>query len=251
MFKIFNLSGFLRREIPGCGDDGSTSGDAISAPVFYRGYRPRRLFAALLLSLCTLGPLSALWLVTIGPQVAVAACSSSSGTENCTGDANGGNAVYSAPSISDLEINNLTQNLGQAFPLALETRDPAFPQIHYFTHPYMKLGGDVSDFTYRQAWISGEHAYKITGRKGTARWFNLTVQGPKPAKIPGTDFAPLHEPFGDVPESNIFGHQIKADAEGNFELYIGGPQRPENWLPTTPGSRKLFITIYSREKMNR
>lgn len=135
----------------------------------------------------------------------------------------------------------LTQNLGQAFPLALETKDPAFPQIHYFTHPYMKLGGDVADFTYRQAWISGEHAYKITGKRGTARWFNLTVQGPKPAKTPGTDLAPLHEPFGDVPESNVFGHQIQTDAQGNFELFIGGPERAENWVPTTPGSRKLFI----------
>jgi hypothetical protein len=135
----------------------------------------------------------------------------------------------------------LTQNLGQAFALALETKDPAYPQIHYFTHPTMKLGGDVCDFTYRQAWISGEYAYKITGKKGTARWFNLTVQGPKPAKIPSTDFAPLHEPFGDVPECNILGSQIKADAEGGFELFIGGPERAENWLPTTPGSRKLFI----------
>jgi hypothetical protein len=135
----------------------------------------------------------------------------------------------------------LTQNLGQAFPLALETKDPAYPQIHYFTHPTMKLGGDVCDFTYRQAWISGDYTYKITGRKGTARWFNLTVQGPKPDKIPGTDFAPLHEPFGDTPERNILGSQIKTDAEGNFELFIGGPERAENWLPTTPGSRKLFI----------
>ncbi len=105
----------------------------------------------------------------------------------------------------------------------------------------MKLGGDVCDFTYRQAWISGEHTYKITGKKGTARWFNLTVQGPKPEKVPGTEFAPLHEPFGDTPECNILGSQIKADADGNFELYIGGPERSENWLPTTPGSRKLFI----------
>jgi hypothetical protein len=135
----------------------------------------------------------------------------------------------------------LTQNLGQAFPLALETKDPAFPQIHYFTHPAMKLGGDVADFTYRQAWISGDHIYKITGRKGTARWFNLTVQGPKPERMPGTDFAPLHEPFGDVPECNIFGDQIETDAAGNFELFIGGPERAGNWLPTTPGSRKLFI----------
>ena len=135
----------------------------------------------------------------------------------------------------------LTQNLSQAFPLALETKDPAYPQIHYFTHPTMKLGGDVADFTYRQAWISGDYTYKITGRKGTARWFNLTVQGPKPEKIPGTDWPPLHEPFGDIPECNILGGKIEADADGNFELFIGGEERPGNWLPTTPGSRKLFI----------
>ncbi|PEQ14092.1 hypothetical protein B2G71_00240 [Novosphingobium sp. PC22D] len=135
----------------------------------------------------------------------------------------------------------LTQNLGQAFDLALETRDPAFPQIHYFTTPTMKLGGDVSDFTYRQAWISGEHVYRITGKRGTARWFNLTVQGPKPDRIPGTDWPPLHEPFGDVPECNILGSRLETDAEGNFELIVGGEERAGNWLPTTPGSRKLFI----------
>lgn len=135
----------------------------------------------------------------------------------------------------------LTQNLGQAFELTLETRDPAFPQIHYFTTPTMKLGGDVSDFTYRQAWISGEHTYRITGKRGTARWLNITVQGPRPATIPGTDLPPLHEPFGDVPECNILGSQLETDVDGNFELIVGGETRDGNWLPTTPGSRKLFI----------
>lgn len=135
----------------------------------------------------------------------------------------------------------LTQNLGQAFDLALETKDPAFPQIHPFVTPTRKLGGDVADFTYRQAWIDGAHAYRLTGRKGTARWLNVTVQGPRPATIPGTDWPSLHEPFGDIPECNILGTQIEADANGDFELFIGGEPRGRNWLPTTPGSRKLFI----------
>ncbi|MCJ2178312.1 DUF1214 domain-containing protein [Novosphingobium album (ex Hu et al. 2023)] len=135
----------------------------------------------------------------------------------------------------------LTQNLGQAFDLALETNDPAFPQIHYFTTPTMKLGGDVSDFTYRQAWISGDHTYRITGKRGTARWLNVTVQGPRPETIPGTEWPSLHEPFGDIPQANILGSQLETDAEGNFELFIGGQQLASNWLPTTPGSRKLFI----------
>jgi hypothetical protein len=135
----------------------------------------------------------------------------------------------------------LTQNLGQAFDLALETHDPEFPQIHCFTTPTMKLGGDVADFTYRQAWISGDHVYRLVGRRGSARWLNITIQGPRPSTIPGTDLPSLHEPFGDIPEANIFGHQIETDDDGRFELIVGGPERPANWLPSTPGSRKLFI----------
>nr|WP_314464223.1 DUF1214 domain-containing protein [uncultured Novosphingobium sp.] len=135
----------------------------------------------------------------------------------------------------------LTQNLGQAFDLALETRDPAFPQIHPFTTPTMKLGGDLADFTYRQAWISGDHVYRLSGKRGTARWLNVTVQGARPDKIPGTDWPSLHEPFGDIPEANLFGHQIETDVDGRFEVIIGGPPQEKNWLPTTPGTRKLFI----------
>lgn len=135
----------------------------------------------------------------------------------------------------------LTQNLGQAFDLALETKDPAYPQLHPFCTPTRKLGGDVADFTYRQAWIDGAHEYRVVGRRGTARWLNLTVQGPRPDTIPGTDWPSLHEPFGDIPEANVFGHQLQTDADGTFELFIGGERRARNWLPTTPGTRKLFV----------
>ena len=134
----------------------------------------------------------------------------------------------------------LTQNLGQAFDLALETKNPAFPQIHPFCTPTRKLGGDVADFTYRQAWIDGAHAYRLSGRRGSARWFNLTVQGPRPERLANGN-PPLHEPFGDIPECNILASQLETDAEGNFELFIGGGRQGANWLPTTPGSRKLFI----------
>ncbi len=92
----------------------------------------------------------------------------------------------------------LTQNLGQAFDLALETRDPRYPMIHAFCNPTRKLGGDCADFTYQQAWIDGESTYRITGTRGTAKFFNITVQGGRPD---GPHV--LHEPFGDVPEVNL------------------------------------------------
>ena len=135
----------------------------------------------------------------------------------------------------------LTQNLGQAFDLALETKDPRFPALHAFCNPTRKLGGDAADFVYLQAWIDGQSVYRISGHKGTARFLNFTVQGPRPETQPGTGWPSLHEPFGDIPEANLFGHQLKTAWDGSFELYIGGPERGPNWLATTPGSRKLFL----------
>lgn len=134
----------------------------------------------------------------------------------------------------------LTQNLGQAFDLALETRDACYPALHTFCGPTRKLGGDCADFTYQQAWIDGHCTYRLSGNRGTARFFNVTVQG---ARVPGPGV--LHEPFGDTPEANLFGHQLNlgydGGDDGDFEIYIGGPERGPNWLPTTEKSRKLFI----------
>lgn len=134
----------------------------------------------------------------------------------------------------------LTQNLGQAFDLALETKDSRYPMLHAFCGPTRKLGSDCADFTYQQAWIDGESSYRLSGDRGTARFLNFTVQGPRPERL-ASGAPPLHEPFGDVPEANLFGDQLRLDADGHFDLFIGGPERESNWLPTTPGTRKLLI----------
>ncbi len=139
----------------------------------------------------------------------------------------------------------LTQNLGQAFDLALETKNTKYPRLHAFTSPTRKLGGDNADCIYIQAWIDGESVYKVSGNMGSARMWNITVQGPKSDSAYGikTD-RPLFDPFGDTPEANIFGDEIKANWDGTFELYIGGEKRGPNWLPTTKGTRKLFLRQY-------
>jgi hypothetical protein len=135
----------------------------------------------------------------------------------------------------------LMQNLGQAWALGYETKDTKYPVIHMWVSPFMKLGGDNGDCIYQQAWVDGESVYRISGNVGSVSVLNITVQGPRPEKQPGTDWPSLPDPMGDVPETNIFGHQMNKDWNGDFELYIGGPKREPNWVPTTPGTRKLFI----------
>lgn len=136
----------------------------------------------------------------------------------------------------------LTQALGQAFDLGLETPDPQAPGLHAFCGP-------------PQAWrrlcrfrlSSGldrrrlQLPAKRPQRLGALLHRHRAGRPARPA--PGTEGRSrnLHEPFSDAPEANIFGHQIETDADGCFELIIGGKRAGANWLPTTPDSRKLFI----------
>lgn len=129
----------------------------------------------------------------------------------------------------------ITQNLAQAFELALETKDPSYPVFHPFCGPTRKLGSDSADAVYLQAWIDGNSVYRVSGTKGSARFWNLTVQGFRP------DEGALHEPFGDTPEVSMPGEELVTDAEGRFELFVGGERREPNWLPTGPQSRKIFF----------
>jgi hypothetical protein len=133
----------------------------------------------------------------------------------------------------------LTQNLGQAFDFSLEKNNTQYPEVHLFVSPFCKLGGDNPDCIYQSAWIDGKTAYKVTGNKGTARIVNFTLMGPR---LPPKDgWRPLSEPFGDIPHANIYAHDLETDAQGNFELFIGGPKREKNWLETKDVTRKLFI----------
>lgn len=155
-------------------------------------------------------------------------------------DANPPTALHRADGF-----RHLTQNLGQAFDLALEIRDTKYPQLYAFSHPNLHLASDNADCTYIQAWIDGNSVYKISGRKGTARFWSIAVQGARSTNAYGKGASrPLHEPFGDVPEASIFGHELETNWDGSFELLIGGERQGQNWLPTTPESRKLFLRQY-------
>jgi hypothetical protein len=146
-----------------------------------------------------------------------------------------------SPALRADAFRYLMQNMGQAWQLAFETKDTKYPFVHSFMGPFYRVGGDNADATYQQVWIDGASVYKISGNLGTAAFQNFLVHGPRPELQPGLDWPSCHEPFGDIPEANIHGSDIQTEWDGSFELYVGGPQRGPNWLPTTPGSRKMFI----------
>jgi hypothetical protein len=130
----------------------------------------------------------------------------------------------------------LTQNVGQAFEIFLENRDSRHPFPQPFCSPIRKIGCDNADCTYHQAWINDRDTYRISGRRGSARMFNIALQGPWMGN--------LHEPFGDTPIDNLFGEDLEVGPNGEFELWLGRDPHEGNWLQLKPGSRKLFFRQY-------
>jgi hypothetical protein len=130
----------------------------------------------------------------------------------------------------------LTQNLSQAFDMWLENHDTEYPTIHAFCGPLRGLGADNADCIYLQSWINDHDTFRISGNKGTAKMFNIAVQGAWKG--------PLHEPFGDVPVANLTGEQIETDWDGNFEVWISPDPHPGNWIQSVPGTRKIFYRQY-------
>ena len=152
----------------------------------------------------------------------------------------GDHVFKDASGASDGERTNafryLTQNLSQAFDLFLENRDDRYPSLHAFCGPTRKLGVDNPDCIYLQSWINDRDTYRISGHRGTARMLNLTVQG----EWTGA----LHEPFGDRPLANVFGDDLTLDDDGAFELWISPDPQPGDWIPSQPGTRKIFYRQY-------
>jgi len=130
----------------------------------------------------------------------------------------------------------LTQNLSQAFDIFLENADDRYPSLHGFCGPTRKLGADNPDCIYAQSWINDGDTYKISGHRGSAKMFNIALQGAWTGS--------LHEPFGDRPIANVFGEELQTDWDGNFELWISPEPHQGNWIQSQPGARKIFYRQY-------
>jgi hypothetical protein len=62
----------------------------------------------------------------------------------------------------------LTQNLGQAFDLGLETKDPRYPLLHAFSHPTRKRGAPPPSSTSRSRAPAPTGRVSCTNRSATS-----------------------------------------------------------------------------------
>lgn len=123
----------------------------------------------------------------------------------------------------------LSRNIALALQFHLENNDPDFPELLHYFDPLRKQGGDNTDALYVGAPINGENTYRISGRRGTARYFAVTVL---------EDGA---TPWGGRVVGSLIDSQIDVNGDGTFEIVLSPTAHPGNWIKTTPGSWRVTV----------
>jgi len=121
----------------------------------------------------------------------------------------------------------LARNISLGLQFNLDNNDPDFPELLHYFDPIRKQGGDNTDALYVGAPINGEHSYRVTGNRGNARYFAVTV------------LEDGNTPWGGAVVGNLIDSDLHIEDDGSFELVVGPGEHPGNWIKTTPGSWRL------------
>ena len=123
----------------------------------------------------------------------------------------------------------LARNVSLALQFHLENTDPDFPELLHYFDPIRKQGGDNTDALYVGAPINGQHTYRISGQRGDARYFAVTVV---------EDGA---TPWGGAVVGNLIDSAIDVADDGSFEIMLSPDEQPGNWIQTTPGAWRVTV----------
>jgi hypothetical protein len=111
--------------------------------------------------------------------------------------------------------------------------DPAQPVFRQIVTSTRKSLGDNADAIYYDASVSSRHAYRVTGRMAGAVYASFTVEAG------GADGA-----FPERTAGVLNDDEFDVDAEGRFELFLGGPRRERNWIALDPDASRITTRHY-------
>jgi hypothetical protein len=93
--------------------------------------------------------------------------------------------------------------------------------------------GDNADAIYFDAAVSAEHAYRVRGRTAGAVYVSFTVEaGAADGGFPQRTAGTLNDTQFDV------------DADGRFEVFLGGPPRERNWIALDADGSRITTRHY-------
>ncbi|MYE09211.1 MAG: DUF1214 domain-containing protein, partial [Acidimicrobiaceae bacterium] len=117
--------------------------------------------------------------------------------------------------------------------VGLFERDPAAPRFHRIVDPNRKVLGDNPDAVFFYAPVSADHVYRLVGETKGAAYVSVTVEsGAAWGSMSNQTVGVLNDESFDV------------DADGRFEIQLGGEPRPRNWLALPERSGSITTRHY-------
>ncbi len=111
--------------------------------------------------------------------------------------------------------------------------DPARPDFRPIVSPYRKFTGDNSDALYYDAPVSSEYEYVVRGRLDGAVYTSFTIE------LNAADGAIANETGGVLNDEHF-----DVDADGRFEIRLGGEKAERNWLELPVGASRVTTRHY-------
>jgi hypothetical protein len=115
-----------------------------------------------------------------------------------------------------------------------DPRQPVFRQIVTSTR---KSLGDNADAIYFDAAVAPQYTYRITGRTAGAVYVSFTVEAG------GADGAFPKRTAGVINDT-----RFDVDPDGRFEIFVGGPPRPRNWVGLDDDATGITSRHYFEEE---
>jgi len=115
--------------------------------------------------------------------------------------------------------------------------DARRPEFRRIVTPSRKFTGDNSDAIYFDAPLSADCEYRVRGNLNGAVYFSLTVEvGTEGGAMASRTDGVLNDTMMDI------------DADGWFEVYLGGKPRARNWLELKPGASRVTTRHYFEDE---
>jgi len=111
--------------------------------------------------------------------------------------------------------------------------DPDWPEWKRIVSPTRKFTGDNSDSIYYETPIRGDRAYRITGNLAGAVYTSFTIE----ANAEDGKYASNN--------AGVFNDEdLDVDADGNYELLLGGPEVDGNWMALPEDAGRITTRHY-------
>src|SRR5262245_10632457 len=138
--------------------------------------------------------------------------------------------VFDDPRIDDDRvraegIRYLARLLAGGIPMTLECADPDYPQLVQFLNSKIQFGLPAADCRYHWAAVKGGETYRIFGKRGSCRIFDVETRRDHTAHLANWEL---------FDRANEF----ELGPDGEVEVMLSTEEQPGNWirLPDEPGS---------------